>query len=284
MNRKQFIFTLSVALLSGSMGGVLSIRFLMPPSVLAQDEPPKVIEAQEFRVVDEDGNVQLWLSAKHGPELHIFDRQSQLRVRLSLKTDGSPHMIFKGRTPQLALHDERAISRIALRMDRDEESGHTMPMLRIGDEQNRLRVVIGSGSRRSEIDSGLPYMYLLDAKGSMLAELSLSPIIRGLDEGWDYDNLEPSLILRDYEELGWTSLDPSSVRLSDLHTDYLGPEAELSVSPEGASLVLSDKRLKERAVLGTTELKNTRTGSTEIRAPSSLVLFDEEGKVVWSAP
>jgi len=30
---------------------VLSVWFLAPPSVLAQDEPPKVIEAQEFRVV-----------------------------------------------------------------------------------------------------------------------------------------------------------------------------------------------------------------------------------------
>ncbi len=55
MNRKQFIFTVLLALLSGLMGGVLSIWFLMPPSVLAQDEPQKVIEAHEFRVVDAVG-------------------------------------------------------------------------------------------------------------------------------------------------------------------------------------------------------------------------------------
>ena len=38
MNRKQFIITLLLALLSGLIGGVLSIWFLMPPSVLAQDD------------------------------------------------------------------------------------------------------------------------------------------------------------------------------------------------------------------------------------------------------
>ncbi len=50
------------------------------------------------------------------------------------------------------------------------------------------------------------------------------------------------------------------------------------------SLNLYDEVGNLRVALGPTELKNTRTGSTEIRAPSSLVLFDEEGKVVWSAP
>ena len=38
------------------------------------------------------------------------------------------------------------------------------------------------------------------------------------------------------------------------------------------------------AHLGFTILKNDRTGSTEIRATGSMVLFDEEGEVVWSAP
>ena len=55
MNRKQITFTLSVAVISGFMGGVLSIWFLLPPSVLAQGEPQKVITAEEFRVVDKQG-------------------------------------------------------------------------------------------------------------------------------------------------------------------------------------------------------------------------------------
>lgn len=58
------------------------------------------------------------------------------------------------------------------------------------------------------------------------------------------------------------------------------------VDESGPSLSMFDSGQKRRirAVLGTTELKNYRTGSTETRAPSSLVLFDEEGNVTWSAP
>lgn len=52
----------------------------------------------------------------------------------------------------------------------------------------------------------------------------------------------------------------------------------------GNRLILTDSTGRDRAILGTAELKDTRTGSTEISAPSSLVLFDEEGKGVWSAP
>jgi len=53
---------------------------------------------------------------------------------------------------------------------------------------------------------------------------------------------------------------------------------------DGAILSLSFSDPNTRTVLGTTQLKHPDTGSTEIRAPSSLVLFDEDGKVLWSAP
>jgi len=48
MSRKQFFLTLLVAVISGFVGGMLGVWFLMP---LAQDSPQKVIEAQEFSVV-----------------------------------------------------------------------------------------------------------------------------------------------------------------------------------------------------------------------------------------
>ncbi len=47
MTRKQFFLTLSVVIISGSLGGTLEVWFLMSQSVLAQDEPPKVIEASK---------------------------------------------------------------------------------------------------------------------------------------------------------------------------------------------------------------------------------------------
>lgn len=47
---------------------------------------------------------------------------------------------------------------------------------------------------------------------------------------------------------------------------------------------LSDENGIDRAVLGATSLTTTRTGTVEKRAPSSLILFDKDGKVLWKAP
>jgi hypothetical protein len=47
---------------------------------------------------------------------------------------------------------------------------------------------------------------------------------------------------------------------------------------------LSDRDENPRAVPGHTSLERTRTGATEERPESSLVLFDKEGKVLWTAP
>jgi hypothetical protein len=58
----------------------------------------------------------------------------------------------------------------------------------------------------------------------------------------------------------------------------------LDIVGDAPTLSLLDKAGKERAALGTTELKNTATGSTETRAESSLVLFNERGRVLWEAP
>jgi len=187
MNRKQFIFTVLLALLSGLMGGVLSIWFLLPQSVLAQDEPQKVMEAEEFRVVDAEGNVQARFFMKEmtslwkKPYLEIYDDDNKHEFYLS--SDGLGFSVDDW--PRLKL---------------DLFNGEPLLTFRL------------KKSTRSQVTLGF----------------------------WPNRN-EPSLNL--YDEVG-----------------------------------------NLRAVLGTTELKHNRTGSTEIRATSSLVLFDEDGKVLWSAP
>ncbi len=160
MNQKQFLLTLLVAVISGSLGGALSVWFLMPPSVLAQDEPQKVIEAQEFRLLDDEGTVRSrWITSSMGGAILIFQHEDGTNVA-------------------------------------DFGNFFGAPQLSMGTYENRMVV--------------------------------------------------------------------------------------LRVSSSGdASLTLSDRDGNSRAAFGRTELKNNRTGSTEIRAPSSLILFDEEGKVVW---
>jgi hypothetical protein len=62
------------------------------------------------------------------------------------------------------------------------------------------------------------------------------------------------------------------------------PRSSLVLDADGSpSLTLNDPK-HVRAVLGSSCLKNTTTGSTEHRSPSSLVLFREDGKLLWSTP
>lgn len=49
-------------------------------------------------------------------------------------------------------------------------------------------------------------------------------------------------------------------------------------------LSLLDKNGQVRAALGSIDLKNPITGLNEKRPCSSLVLFDQDGKVIWSTP
>jgi hypothetical protein len=47
---------------------------------------------------------------------------------------------------------------------------------------------------------------------------------------------------------------------------------------------LFDDFNKPRLEIGKTELKNTKTGSTEIRSTGSIVIYDEKGKVIYRVP
>ena len=49
-------------------------------------------------------------------------------------------------------------------------------------------------------------------------------------------------------------------------------------------MTLRDAEGKTRAVLGHVTLGGARTGTTEQRPASSLVLFDKDEKVIWMAP
>jgi hypothetical protein len=60
---------------------------------------------------------------------------------------------------------------------------------------------------------------------------------------------------------------------------------ELDVRPDGSSsLRLLDARWKEGLSLGVTELETIRGGVRERRPESCIVLFDKDGRVLWTAP
>jgi len=63
-----------------------------------------------------------------------------------------------------------------------------------------------------------------------------------------------------------------------------GKQTKMEVNNSASSLNLYDKDGNKRAVLGSTSLETTRTGTVTKTAESSLVLFDKKGKVIWKAP
>jgi hypothetical protein len=67
-------------------------------------------------------------------------------------------------------------------------------------------------------------------------------------------------------------------------THGLGGGFEFILENQQPSLYLSDPKGIMRAVVGHTKLERQATGVTEERPPSSIVLFNKDGGVLWKAP
>ena len=65
--------------------------------------------------------------------------------------------------------------------------------------------------------------------------------------------------------------------------DLSSPRVEMTGGPS-PSINLYDDKAGLRTALGCTDLTTIKTGETTGRVPSSLVLFDKDGKVIWQAP
>ena len=88
------------------------------------------------------------------------------------------------------------------------------------------------------------------------------------------------LTIKQIDEDSSATIEPSSLKI-------LGEErgqAELRIEDGPPALKLFDQEERLRAAFGAAKLKPEQTGTTEIRSVSSLVLLDDDGKVVWSAP
>jgi len=257
MNQKQFLLTLFVAIISAFLGGTLGVWFLMPPSVLAQGEVPKVIEAQEFRVVDDEGRMRAKLGlgtfrnlgVGYPEETHllIFDEEGEERLKLA-ESFGSSHI----EASDFRVVDDEG--RMRARLGFSDLGYREETRLLFFDKEGEDRIALVN-TERGDLGSGKETrLSFFDEKGDARIEL--------------------------ISQEGDRSGDFLYITIQESRTSQA---AILSLLP-APNIRLLDQDHNLRVVLGTTELKHTDTGSTEIRAPSSLVLFDEEGKVVWSAP
>ena len=99
MNKKQFSLMVTVAVFSGLVGGGISSWLFMTQLVMAQDVSPKVIQAQEFQVVDDVGRVRIRLGfgtfddSGDGEETHLLflDETGEEHVMIR-DTFGGPYL------------------------------------------------------------------------------------------------------------------------------------------------------------------------------------------------
>jgi hypothetical protein len=84
MNKKQYWLMLLLATVGGFSGGVLGSRVFSFQAACAQEEsrPAKVVEAQEFRLVDDHGKTRARLTMRSGKPLAEIPDLTQWTISL----------------------------------------------------------------------------------------------------------------------------------------------------------------------------------------------------------
>ena len=128
------------------------------------------------------------------------------------------------------------------------------------DEEGRERWVLTISK------DGEPSLTFVNKKG-------WAPMAMGINkEGLPFFNM----VLEPNQKTG-----PSLAMMDSL----MNSRALLGLSENGEpQLSFLDRNGKKRLTLGSTEFPNPLTGLHEKRPCSSIILFDEDGKVLWSAP
>jgi hypothetical protein len=298
--RLRLLYTVA-AVAGGIIGGVLSdyARHLMWPIAFAETSAnSQVVSAREFRVVDEGGKIRarLFLNGPYEPKLALYDWRGggDEQVSLAAASSGGQLTLSYSQSREYVPAQQQGQFQLSaeenggsLKIGRKGSDGppgvltwDTFPEVELStsklftslnlasakDQKRAIQASVGGG--------GQVFVLVRDHNGEQRAGLELD----------NQDN--PGFFL--YDQNGnWRSRLALN-KAGDPQLSFLDLEgylrAVLNLDTEGnPSLTLND--IKEtRAVLGSVYLKNTATGSTERRAPSSLVLFRENGKLLWSAP
>ena len=157
MNRRQFSLLLVLSLLAGLVGGILTSQFFLATPVLAEKKtgPARVVIAEEFRLVDNEGKIlSTWGMYAGGPGIVLFNKNGQFRAVFSLTSpEEGPVLTFadnKGnlraivgigeeRQPYVTLRDQAGKERISLSLDEDGD-----PYLALYDQAENERAILGT--------------------------------------------------------------------------------------------------------------------------------------------
>jgi len=245
---KREVLMLAVAMLAGLVGGAVSHQLFQE----------KVLRAERFELVSQDGKTRAVLGERTVDDPPPKGRQPFPGL-FWVDEDGKTRAVFgvEADRPSLALYGSKGgISVLSMEDDGPyfDLSGST-----------------GEGGALLRVRGNVPDFTLSAPTGESV-----------LSVGY----IGPFLGLESKEGGGGSSLSvgPSGPYFSLYGLKGKGGESVVSVGDDGPRLSLADKDSKTRAILRSTRLKDPRTGSVAPRPPSSLVLFGEQGDVLWQAP
>jgi hypothetical protein len=263
--------------------------------VMGQAPAKKTVEANEFILRDDSGNVRAKLSmvipagaapgSPVSPQLALIDDKGKERVKL----DGNYY------TPGLSLYDSQSRYRGFF----GEVLGSDMLFLQ--DENRNLKSRLKEGEVLvGEIHANR--VEVLDTSGSIRATLSMMPpsptsttmTIPGIDHPVPV-TVSPTPTLALYGDKGETKvmLDTRNIAFENSEGKLGGQlgDGMLTLGGEKDSFaVLSPYNLNLQdqdgflATLGVTSLVTPRTGESHKTSAASLVLFDNRRNVIWKAP
>ncbi len=212
------------------------------------------LEAQSFVLLDSTGHAQARLAmVAGGPALQLFDASGQGRAGLSVRQDG---------TAVLSLSDGSGKGGATLVAGATQDTA-----LLLRDPAGQVRATLG-----------------IDGQGVALALTDRKGISR---VGIDVPEADaPRLVLQDEAGMARASLATDKTGAATLRLlDPTGrPRAGLTSPGLGPTLTLYDPDGAPRALLGPVELRDPRRATVVRRPASSVILFDQDGKVLWQAP
>jgi hypothetical protein len=271
MIRRQYGLLILVAFLGGLTGGLVSTKFLSDEVVFAQSEEKQPNRGQIYAktIIAEEYFL-------HG-RTKADSLDSEIPVPRALLTTGPDG------NPKLMLQDSNGNPRFSISLS--DKDGSTIEIL---DMNGQKKALLSEKCSYGEKQAG-PALALLDDNGVIRAQIGVQPDSNpfiSLSDSVKKDKKAGRSI-----KLCLKEKDKASISLCGIEGRQ---RAELAVDSENTCLSIKDVNGKTRTELGNTELTFAQDGlleksssgalPIEKRAPSSLVLYNKKGKVLWSAP
>ncbi len=137
-----------LAIAGGMAGGFLFQALRLPP--IAADSAPKLVSAQELRLVDGSGRLlgQLARGNEGSPALFLYDGKGTARVVIGLYGDGTPHLV---------LNDDKGLATAIVRQAGAQQS----PVI-VLKAKGRDRLILGLNMSQPQTD---PFLVTFDRNG-----------------------------------------------------------------------------------------------------------------------